>query len=196
MGLQGRTSKPIAVVSRSVVSRSRDIWYRTGIGLAPAAGLFCLEGQCSTHQRDRVEYASLRHTSTSLRLRLRTFDARPLTSSQLRETGLDGSRNDVATSNLHVRMMLVIRRFPSDVTWRVAVQRATDTSVQLKRHTQRTALRATASRWDKPSRPGRCPQEPGPRSPSSPQTQPRSEPVAIPHTPRHAVHPNPECYTS
>lgn len=132
MGLQGRTSKPIAVVSRSVVSRSRDIWYRTGIGLAPAAGLFCLEGQCSTHQRDRVEYASLRHTSTSLRLRLRTFDARPLTSSrQLRETGLDGSRNDVATSNLHVRMMLVIRRFPSDVTWRVAVQRATDTSVQL-----------------------------------------------------------------
>ena len=132
MGLQGRTSKPIAVVSRSVVSRSREFWYRTGIGLAPAAGLFCLEGQCSTHQRDRVEYASLRHTSTSLRLRLRTFDARPLTSSrQLRETGLDGSRNDVATSNLHVRMMLVIRRFPSDVTWRVAVQRATDTSVQL-----------------------------------------------------------------
>lgn len=132
MGLQGRTSKPIAVVSRSVVSRSRDIWYRTGIGLAPAAGLFCLEGQCSTHQRDRVEYASLRHTSTSLRLRLRSVRRETTDlSSQLRETGLDGSRNDVATSNLHVRMMLVIRRFPSDVTWRVAVQRATDTSVQL-----------------------------------------------------------------
>jgi len=59
MGLQGRTSKPIAVVSRSVVSRSRDIWYRTGIGLAPAAGLFCLEGQCSTHQRDRIKAMGL-----------------------------------------------------------------------------------------------------------------------------------------
>ena len=134
MGLQGRTSKPIAVVSRSVVSRSRDIWYRTGIGLAPAAGLFCLEGQCSTHQRDRVEYASLRHTSTSLRLRLRTFDARPLTSSQLSETGQRTGRKSERCCNFqlqHVWMMLVIRRFPSDVTWRVAVQRATDTSVQL-----------------------------------------------------------------
>lgn len=132
MGLQGRTTKPIAVVSRSVVSRSRDIWYRTGIGLAPAAGLFCLEGQCSTHQRDRVEYASLRHTSTSLRLRLRTFDARP-TDQLAAERDRTGRKSERCCNFQlqHVWMMLVIRRFPSDVTWRVAVQRATDTSVQL-----------------------------------------------------------------
>jgi hypothetical protein len=176
MGLQGRTSKPIAVVSRSVVSRSRDIWYRTGIGLAPAAGLFCLEGQCSTHQRDRVEYASLRHTSTSLRLRLR------------RETGPDGTMlqlacsDDVGYSPVPVRCYLACRG-----TTRDRYISATN-AIRSARHC------GQLRRWDK--RPAGCPQEPGPRSPSSPQTQPRSEPVAIPHTPRHAVHPNPECYTS
>jgi hypothetical protein len=195
MGLQGRTSKPIAVVSRSVVSRSRDIWYRTGIGLAPAAGLFCLEGQCSTHQRDRVEYASLRHTSTSLRLRLRTFDARPLTSvaAARDRTGRKSERccnfqlacsDDVGYSPVPVRCYLACRG-----TTRDRYISATN-AIRSARHC------GQLRRWDKPSRPGRCPQEPGPRSPSSPQTQPRSEPVAIPHTPRHAVHPNPECYTS
>ena len=173
MGLQGRTSKPIAVVSRSVVSRSRDIWYRTGIGLAPAAGLFCLEGQCSTHQRDRVEYASLRHTSTSLRLRLR------------RETGPDGTMlqlacsDDVGYSPVPVRCYLACRGTTRD------------------RYISATnAIRSVLSNCVGGTRARPVPsQEPGP-SAQVPRPNRGAEPVAIPHTPRHAVHPNPECYTS
>ena len=177
MGLQGRTSKPIAVVSRSVVSRSRGI----GIGLAPAAGLFCLEGQCSTHQRDRVEYFDtlrpLRLTSTRIATRRETGDG-----SRVPDVATCMFEDDVDCSPVPVRCYLACRG-----TTRDRYISATN-AIRSARHC------GQLRRWDK--RPAGCPQEPGPRSPSSPQTQPRSEPVAIPHTPRHAVHPNPECYTS